>query len=107
MLVAGSHKRTMNLEKFNKKLGEKLVVVPAYNSREWPRARFPRESQEIIVPQTKETAYTDLIVQLSCNEITNIQHIQDAKLRFHLAEKSTFNTVAVAASKNTRSFRMF
>ena len=61
MLVAGSHKRTMNLEKFNKKLGEKLVVVPAYNSRDEPRARFPQESQKIVVPQTKETANTDLL----------------------------------------------
>ena len=69
----------MSLEKIYEKLGEKLVVVPAYNSREWPRARFPQESQKTVVPQTKETAFTDLILQLSYNEITNIYHIQDVK----------------------------
>ena len=99
LLVADSHRKTINLKKIEEELGGKLVVVPAYNSGEWPGAKIPHKSQKIVVPlMTKKTPYTDLILQLSCNDITNIEKIQDVKLKFYLAEKSTKNTVAVAVA---------
>ena len=40
-----------------------------------------------------------MIIQLSCNDITNISHLKDeVKLSFYMAEKSTQNTVAIAVA---------
>ena len=97
LLLADSHRKTMNFRQIEEELGGELVVVPAYNSGEWPRAKFPTKSQKVVAPlMLKERPYTDLILQLSCNDISNVDHILDAKLKLHMAEKSCQNTVNIA-----------
>lgn len=108
LVVADSHRKTMNLGEIEEELGGELFVAPAYNSGEWPRSKFPTKSQKIVVPlMMKEAPYTDLILQLSCNDISNVDHIFDDKLKLHLAEKSSKNTVniAVAALRENRKLQ--
>ena len=100
LLVADSHRRAMNLAQIEDELGGQLFVAPGYNSGEWPRSRMPLKSQKIVVKEKLEEMpeVTDLILQLSCNDISNISHITDAKLAFSMAEKSTRNTVGIAVA---------
>ena len=99
LLVADSHRKTMNFREIEEELGGKLFVTPAYNSAEWPRSKFPTKSQKVVVPlMLKDAPYTDLILQLSCNDISNVDHIFDEKLKLHLAEKSSQNTVNIAVA---------
>ena len=108
LIVADSHRNTMNLWKIEEELGGKLFVAAGYNSAEWPRSKFPQKSQKVVVPlMLKEAPYTDLILQLSCNDISNVDHIFDAKLKLYLAEKSSKNTVniAVAALRGNRKLQ--
>ena len=99
LLVADSHRKTMNFREIEEELGGKLFVTPAYNSAEWPRSKIPTKSQKVVVPlMLKDAPYTDLILQLSCNDISNVDHIFDEKLKLHLAEKSSQNTVNIAVA---------
>ena len=97
LLVADSHRRAMNLGEIERELGGQLFVLPGYNSGEWPKAKFPEKSQKKVVEKNIKCETTDLILQLSCNDISNLEHVKhQADLSFYMAEKSTRNTVAIA-----------
>ena len=108
LLVADSHLRSINHKLVEQELGGQLFFGKAYNSGEWPRSKFPQKSQQKVVPVLiKQRPYSDLILQLSCNDITNLDHITDSELRYHMARKSTKQTVdiAVKALKNNTNLR--
>ena len=99
LFVADSHRKSVDFKSVQKVLGGELCVVPAYNSGEWPKSRFPNKSHKLVVPQNLAlTPFSDMILQLSCNDISNIDHVKDVKVRFQMAEKSTKNSVQVAVS---------
>ena len=99
LLVADSHRRAMSLGKIEEKIGGQLCVIPGYNSGEWPKSKYPEKSQKIVVENNMKPGTTDLILQLSCNDISNLDHLKnDVKLSFAMAEKSTRNTVAIAVT---------
>ena len=80
LLIVDSHERSINHKQIEHELGGQLFSGKAYNSGAWPRAKFPHKSQEKVVPLLlKERPFTDLILQLSCNDISNLDHIQDSE----------------------------
>ena len=99
LFVADSHRKSVDFRSVQKVLGGELCVAPAYNSDQWPKSLFPHKSQKVVVSKNLALAsYSDMILQLSCNDISNIDHVNDVKVRFHMAEKSTMNSVQIAVS---------
>ena len=83
LFVADSHRKSVDFKSVQKVLGGEVCVAAAYNSDQWPKSRFPHKSQKLVVPQNLAlTPYSDMILQLSCNDISNIDHVNDAKVRF-------------------------
>ena len=97
VMVMDSHVKNLNALLIEEELGGLLFTGQfscdrrAYNSGEWPAAKFPNQNLKTVLPKIlKEREYTDVILQASCNDISNISHLsKDKKLLFHMAEKSS------------------
>ena len=105
LLLMDSHVKCIRSRKIEEALGGQLFTgqfcceMRAYNSGPWPMAKKPLQNQRAVVPKLlKRRPYTDMIMNASCNDITNIKHIEDTSLLLHLAKKSSLNTVSVAVS---------
>ena len=100
-----SHVKSLQARKIEKVLGGQLFTgqfcweMRAFNSGLWPEAKNPFQNQKAVVPKLlKKRPYTDMIMNACCNDITNIKHIEDSSMLFHMAEQSSLNTIAVAVS---------
>ena len=98
ILVVDSHAKSIDCDKVKKTLGGVLVVAKAYNTVPTEDSRFPEKAQVSVVPQKlKQNPHTsDLILQLSCNDISNMAAWQDPKKMFDAARESTKCTIQIA-----------
>ena len=105
LLVMDSHVKCILSRKIENVLGGRLYTgqfcceMRAYNSGPWCKAKKPLQNQKAVVPNLlKRRPYTNMIMNASCNDISNIKHIEDTSLILHMAKKSSLNTVSVAVS---------
>ena len=96
VIIADSHRKAMDFDRLADFLGD-LKVETAYTSRECSKARFPGRSQEKVIPQVMQNYpdTTNMIVQLCCNDLSNMRDLSDVKLMFKMAKDSTINTVEI------------
>ena len=125
LLIGDSHIRSMNLKIIEKATGGKLYTPGylggrrgrAYcSTRDWPEAMFPASNLTERVPQLlagkershmvaghgrvsgaapQERVYNNLILQASCNDISNLGDIGDQETQYTMAEQSSRNTLTV------------
>ena len=96
VIIADSHRKALDFDRLADFLGD-LKVETAYTSRECSKARFPGRSQEKVIPQVMQNYpdTTNMIVQLCCNDLSNMRDLSDVKLMFKMAKDSTINTVEI------------
>ena len=125
LLIGDSHIRTMNLKAIEKATGGNLYTPGYLGGRrgraycstsDWPEAMFPASNLTERVPQLlagkerahmvaghgrvsgaapQERVYNNLIIQASCNDISNLGEIGDQETQYTMAEQSSRNTLTV------------
>ena len=125
LLIGDSHIRTMNLNAIEKSVGGKVYTPGylggrrgrAYcSTRDWPEAVYPASNLTDRVPELlagrerahmvaghgrvaggapQERVYSYLILQAPCNDISNLEMIQDQETQYAMAEQSSRNTLMV------------
>ena len=89
--MTDSHGKIIDFQKIEEELGCTLVRGKAYNSAIWP---FSKNLKHVLEDKMKEP-FTDLIIQQSANDISNLQFLDDQDLKLKMAAKSTRNSVNV------------
>ena len=79
----------------------------AIQLRTWPFSKFPEKNLKRVLEDKMKEPFTDLIIQLSANDISNLQFLDDQDLKLKMAAKSTRNSVNVvkAAFLQNRNLR--
>lgn len=105
LVVMDSHVKSLKARKIEEVLGGRLYTgqycweMRAFNSGQWPNAKHPHQNQKSVVPKLlSKRPYTDLILNASCNDVSNLKDIEDGCLMLNMAKKSSLNTVQVAVS---------
>ena len=90
--MTDSHGKIIDFQKIEEELGSTLVRGKAYNSATWP---FSGKNLKRVLEDKMKEPFTDLIIQLSANDISNLQFLDDQDLKLKMAAKSTRNSVNV------------
>ena len=72
-----------------------------------PFSKFLEKNLKHVLEDKMKEPFTDLIIQLSANDISNLQFLDDQDLKLKMAAKSTRNSVNVvkAAFLQNRNLR--
>ena len=95
LFFTDSHGEIIDFQKIEKELGGTLVRGKAYNSATWPFSNFPGKNLKCVLENKMKEPFTDLIIQLSANDISNLQFLDDQDLKLKMAAKSTRNSANV------------
>ena len=95
LFFTDSHGEIIDFQKIEEELGGKLMRVKTYNSATWPFSKFPEKNLKCVLEDKMKEPFTDLIIQLSANDISNLQFLDDQDLKLKMAAKSTRNSVNV------------
>ena len=108
LLLMDSHVKIIKAKLIEEEIGGRLFTGQfncsnrVYNSGPCPNALKPGQNLQAQLPKLlKKRPYTHLIVQSSCNDITNQMGIADIDLLFQMAKKSLETTVNCAVSAFT------
>ena len=105
LLLFDSHIKTVNTKRVEEAIGGLLFTGKidkgkrVYNSAEFSNmtARFPAQNLKTVLPKLiNERPYQKLILQASCNDVSNAKHIQDVKELFEVGKLSSQNVVEAA-----------
>ena len=114
LLLMDSHVKVIKAKVIEEEIGGHLFTgqfncdLRVYNSGPWPNAQKPKKNLHDSLPRLlSKRPYTHLVLQASCNDISNISGFEDIPLLFKIAKKSSENTVncAVDALANCPSLR--
>ena len=107
LFLTDSHGKIIDFQKIEEELGSTLVRGKAYNSATWPFSKFPGKNLKCVLEDKMKEPFTDLIIQQSANDISNLQFLDDQDLKLKMAAKSTRNSVNVvkAAFLQNRNLR--
>ena len=95
LFLTDSHGEIIDFQKIEKELGGTLVRGKTYNSATWPFSNFPGKNLKCVLENKMKEPFTDLIIQLSANDISNLQFLDDQDLKLKIAAKRTRNSVNV------------
>ena len=107
LFLTDSYGKIIDFQKIKEELGCTLVRGKTYNSATWPFSMFPEENLKRLLEDKMKEPFTDLIIQQSANDISNLQFLDDQDLKLKMAAKSTRNSVNVvkAAFLQNRNLR--
>ena len=115
LLLFDSHIKTVNTKRVEEAIGGLLFTGKidkgkrVYNSAEFSNmtARFPAQNLKTVLPKLiNERPYQKLILQASCNDVSNAKHIQDVKELFEVGKLSSQNVVEAAKEALKMSFSL-
>ena len=115
LLLFDSHIKTVNTKRVEEAIGGLLFTAKidkgkrVYNSAEFSNmtARFPAQNLKTVLPKLiNERPYQKLILQASCNDVSNAKHIQDVKELFEVGKLSSQNVVEAAKEALKMSFSL-
>ena len=89
LFLTDSYGKIIDFQKIKEELGCTLVRGKAYNSASWPFSKFPEKNLKRVLEDKMKEPFTDLIIQLSANDISNLQIFDDQDLKLKMAAKST------------------
>ena len=92
LFLTDSHGKIIDFQKIEEELGCTLVRGKAYNSATWPFSMFPEENLKRLLEDKMKEPLTDLIIQQSANDISNLKFLDDQDLKLKMAAKSTRNS---------------
>ena len=93
--LTDSHGKIIDFQKIEEELGCTLVRGKAYNSASWPFSKFPEKNLKRVLEDKMNIPFTDLIIQQSAYDISNLKFLDDQDLKLKMAAKSTRNSVNV------------
>ena len=103
LLLMDSHVKTINARAIEEEIGGLLFTgqvnreLRVYNTAPWINAKIPEKNlQGSFKRLLRKRAFTHLILQSSCNDITNVQHIKNFAQLSSYAQMSSENTVKCA-----------
>ena len=103
LLLMDSHVKVIKAKVIEEEIGGRLYTgqfncdLRVYNSGPWQNAKKPHKNLQASLHRLlRQRTFTHLVLQASCNDITNIRDIKDMSLLFEMAKKSSHNTVKCA-----------
>ena len=106
LFLTDSHGKIIDFQKIEEELGSTLGRKSIQFSYMAPFKVSGKNLKRVLEDKMKEP-FTDLIIQLSANDISNLQFLDDQDLKLKMAAKSTRNSVNVvkAAFLQNRNLR--
>ena len=106
LFLTDSHGKIIDFQKIEEELGSTLGRKSIQFSYMAPFKVSGKNLKRVLEDKMKEP-FTDLIIQLSANDISNLQFLDDQDLKLKMAAKSTRNLVNVvkAAFLQNRNLR--
>ena len=109
LVVMDSHVKSLKARKIEEVLGGRLYTgqycweMRAFNSGQWPNAKHPHQNQKSVVPKLlSKRPYTDLILNASCNDVSNLKDIEDGCLMLPQHSSSCCISVSRVSFPETR-----